>query len=1205
MSDLLLVTSYRWSTIASTKWASTSRQMALTSSNLTIIPYIPFTASPRFYKPEELQAFRETLMEEIRKRAPKALLVFGDHAFAALTGHYGGKRSIKYMRGFCLPSYAGVPCVGTFDLETFSKSEGRIFPQQSKLMGLIMSDISSAFSVSQGRISPCLDPSTEVRVHSGVDRLKELVEKIEADPTLLIAYDLETSKSALEDEDELYEFSRDEQPDDGDESNEDSPTEWDKGGLDTARAAITTVQFAIDDTEGYSVDWNSESIPYIKAMLNSANPKAGHNTWLFDDPILSRHGVEVSGVKHDTLWLWHSIQPDLPAHLQGVAQVYGWNFPWKHMAGSHFEFYGVVDVCAVQRIMSRLPADARALVASNGANAWMGYELLTREFHTLLKAVERRGIPVDRTQLNSFRQWLMEQVERFGKEIQPLIPLHLGSHMPPDGYAKLPDDIREGILTRHPNLFAPETKVCKNGSIKEIKSKLKWSDVYKWMQEDREEWHPEIAEALKLGYTQLPGGRFARKLSWNPRSTDQLKSYISFKGYPMPVRFKDGKATTGDKELDKLASKTGDPVIKLAREYRAHSKMINAYTGTLHEDGTIVGGWNPGPDGRLRTTFTFGPATWQLGARNPNVLTTPKRRAELAKKFRACIKAESGHKLVELDFRAYHARTLGLEAQDATYMRIADMDIHSFVTGHLVKWKGIETALDLSDTDLRALLGEIKKAHKFIRDFKAKPCIAEGELVLTSNGLKPIEQVQLTDKVWDGIDWVSHEGVVYQGIKQVAKYDGLWATIDHEVYTDDGRKIPFWRAASEMVGIIQSGNGGQAIRINRNHFAGDKTGGSIPKSLSKVSRNRNRKVDLVRCLKCWASYIIYQKWSSCTATCRSLGKAIRCYCCSLYKSVTQTLQELWRAGNTKSFQFSDGIYTMGGRKSTSSNLPYAGDRSDRQRWSLRTWEPSSSFSPRTNEESPNISKDSVSESVDSTTGLSKSLWLQSHKEISQARLNWRTDFRTARVYDILNAGPRKRFTVSNKLVANCILGIGFGMGARRMFFENRENFENETEAKRLLDLLKSLFPKVFAWQEAICQEADQRKMLISRWGAVRRFYEVFRWERTLSGWKPKGGKDAEKAKAFFPANDAHGMLRHKLLEMNSKGLLERWELINIIHDAVLFHPPASVADECIHVAKEMLEAPVTILADPVVCPDGFVCAAEASVGDDWADMEGV
>ena len=38
-------------------------------------------------------------------------------------------------------------------------------------------------------------------------------------------------------------------------------------------------------------------------------------------------------------------------------------------------------------------------------------------------------------------------------------------------------------------------------------------------------------------------------------------------------------------------------------------------------------------------------------------------------------------------------------------------------------------------------------------------CIAEGQLVLTDQGLVPIEQVQLYHKVWDGENWVSHEGV--------------------------------------------------------------------------------------------------------------------------------------------------------------------------------------------------------------------------------------------------------------------------------------------------------------------------------------------------------------------------------------------------------------------------------------------------------------
>src|SRR5690606_10762379 len=46
-------------------------------------------------------------------------------------------------------------------------------------------------------------------------------------------------------------------------------------------------------------------------------------------------------------------------------------------------------------------------------------------------------------------------------------------------------------------------------------------------------------------------------------------------------------------------------------------------------------------------------------------------------------------------------------------------------------------------------------------------CIAEDELVLTDKGLKPIQDVALSDKLWDGIEWVSHKGVIYKGEKKV------------------------------------------------------------------------------------------------------------------------------------------------------------------------------------------------------------------------------------------------------------------------------------------------------------------------------------------------------------------------------------------------------------------------------------------------------
>jgi DNA polymerase len=61
-------------------------------------------------------------------------------------------------------------------------------------------------------------------------------------------------------------------------------------------------------------------------------------------------------------------------------------------------------------------------------------------------------------------------------------------------------------------------------------------------------------------------------------------------------------------------------------------------------------------------------------------------------------------------------------------------------------------------------------------------CIAEDSLVLTDAGLVPIQDVTTEMKLWDGEAWVSHDGVVYRGERDVITYHGLTATPDHMVF---------------------------------------------------------------------------------------------------------------------------------------------------------------------------------------------------------------------------------------------------------------------------------------------------------------------------------------------------------------------------------------------------------------------------------------
>lgn len=51
---------------------------------------------------------------------------------------------------------------------------------------------------------------------------------------------------------------------------------------------------------------------------------------------------------------------------------------------------------------------------------------------------------------------------------------------------------------------------------------------------------------------------------------------------------------------------------------------------------------------------------------------------------------------------------------------------------------------------------------------------------------KNITDVLLSDLVWDGIEFVTHEGVVFSGYSEVISWDGVTGTADHKVFTTHG-----------------------------------------------------------------------------------------------------------------------------------------------------------------------------------------------------------------------------------------------------------------------------------------------------------------------------------------------------------------------------------------------------------------------------------
>lgn len=65
-------------------------------------------------------------------------------------------------------------------------------------------------------------------------------------------------------------------------------------------------------------------------------------------------------------------------------------------------------------------------------------------------------------------------------------------------------------------------------------------------------------------------------------------------------------------------------------------------------------------------------------------------------------------------------------------------------------------------------------------------CLAQGTLVVTTRGYVPIEEIRPDDLIFDGNEWVSHDGLVCNGIQNVVSVDGLKMTPDHQILTTEG-----------------------------------------------------------------------------------------------------------------------------------------------------------------------------------------------------------------------------------------------------------------------------------------------------------------------------------------------------------------------------------------------------------------------------------
>lgn len=465
--------------------------------------------------------------------------------------------------------------------------------------------------------------------------------------------------------------------------------------------------------------------------------------------------------------------------------------------------------------------------------------------------------------------------------------------------------------------------------------------------------------------------------------------------------------------------------LRLRLKYQKHAKLLSAFGPNLE---TMVD-----PDGHLRgSLIPHAARTSRLSCRTPNLQQMP---AEDI--FRAIFEAVHGRVIVQADYSQIELRVGCLIAGDTAMQTI-------FTLGHDIH---TATACGMHHIPVE----EFDKANpvhvKWRKDGKPVTfaCIAEGQKVLTQRGLVAIESVCLWDLVWDGLEWVRHDGVVFQGFREVITVDGLTATPDHEVFISDGEKVRLDELGERQICRTELHGYPQRIH-NDNRARNPAIPGWVPLhggDLRYLPQHRMAQSGQHQGWKSGVSLHLRRAhlWARQVVTTRPPRKGVECQIQSTGSTVQQParprVSKLWRAWDQVRVRVSKTLRGLLPDSSAITILHADACGPNGQRWPLHSGEYSlhhkpgerlqhpqeplrgvsretgTGGAPLASAEAPAPGSGAVA-NVSPTHGEGR--LLDSADPCSQA-----TPKKVA-TYDLLNAGPRNRFTVSGYLVSNCLYG---------------------------------------------------------------------------------------------------------------------------------------------------------------------------------------
>jgi DNA polymerase I-like protein with 3'-5' exonuclease and polymerase domains len=532
--------------------------------------------------------------------------------------------------------------------------------------------------------------------------------------------------------------------------------------------------------------------------------------------------------------------------------------------------------------------------------------------------------------------------------------------------------------------------------------------------------------------------------------------------------------------------------------------------------------------------------------------------------LRKCLTAPDGYVLVVVDSSQIEARVLAwLAGQDDLLAQFAaGEDVYVKFAERL--WPGEK-------------IDEIKR-------FVGKTCVAEGTLVLSRQGWKPIESITTDDLLWDGKEWVCHQGLLNNGIKPTLSLCGAWLTPDHLVWSGEQ-----WLEANSVVADADTlcralATGAENLPSQATFVASE---GELVPSLcdatvtelstpltgttSKTSGARDALFAPKRHRLLNAIGYIAKRWRT---TSTEFAYSIAYLRQFLDATVQPTACINTTAGAASMCVKIGGrteqrSYGMSKRLMVGTTLP--------SKWTGSTW---MGITSRATSGSCPVAPTSATSAKSLTS---------------------------KRVYDILNCGSRNRFTILTEsgpvIVHNCILGLGYGVGHAKLHAQivTKQPDAALEDAQQYVATYRNTYGAITRlWRRAdgmlraMMQDArvDWLRGISTGFETLRlpsgRVLRYPGLRLTTDGYEYGVGSDKRRLYGAALVENIVQAIARDIVADQMLAIRSKYRVVTMTHDEIVFLVREGEADEAFEFAKSVMRAaPSYSEGVPLNCAGGY------------------